>query len=122
MDYTTCYLEALPLCKASSKAIAQELMLLFSCLGISMQILTDQGTRFTSRLMADLCQLLQVCHLKTLVYHHQTDDLVERFNPNPQANAKDENDQWWPGLGYAAPLCPLCSKEVTTDVHLFYHF
>lgn len=30
--------------------------------------------------MADLCQLLQGSHLKTSVYHLQTDGLVECFN------------------------------------------
>lgn len=29
--------------------------------------------------MADLCQLLQIKHLQTSVYHLQTDGLVERF-------------------------------------------
>ncbi len=33
-----------------------------------------------SRVMADLCQLLQVKQLRTSVYHPQTDGLVERFN------------------------------------------
>lgn len=38
------------------------------------------GHPFLSRLMVDLCQLLQVRHLKTLVYHSQTNGLVERFS------------------------------------------
>ncbi len=33
-----------------------------------------------SRVMADLCRLLQVQQLRTSVYHPQTDGLVERFN------------------------------------------
>ncbi|KAK3526405.1 hypothetical protein QTP70_025434 [Hemibagrus guttatus] len=35
---------------------------------------------FTSRLMADLCWLLQFKHLRTSVYHPQTDGLVEWIN------------------------------------------
>ncbi len=72
--------EALPLRKATSKAIAQELFLLCSRVGIPKEILTDQGTPFMSRTMADLCRLLQVKQLRTTVYHPQTDGLVERFN------------------------------------------
>ncbi len=80
VDYATRYPEAIPLRKATSKAIGQELFLLCSRVGIPSEILTDQGTPFMSRLMADLCRLLQVRQIKTTVYHPQTDGLVERFN------------------------------------------
>ncbi|XP_067105502.1 retrovirus-related Pol polyprotein from transposon 412 [Osmerus mordax] len=80
VDYATRYPEAVPLRKATSKAIARELVQLFSRVGIPKDILTDQGTPFVSRLMADLCCLLQIHHLRTSVYHPQTDVLVERFN------------------------------------------
>ncbi|KAL1282699.1 hypothetical protein QQF64_001502 [Cirrhinus molitorella] len=80
VDYATRYPEAVPLRKATAKAIAQELFLLASRVGIPKEILTDQGTPFMSRLMADLCRLLGVKQLRTTVYHPQTDGLVERFN------------------------------------------
>ncbi len=80
VDYATRYPEAVPLRKATAKAIAQELFLLSSRVGIPSEILTDQGTPFMSRLMADLCRLLRVKQLRTTVYHPQTDGLVERFN------------------------------------------
>ncbi|KAL1279405.1 hypothetical protein QQF64_026078 [Cirrhinus molitorella] len=79
VDYTTQYPEV-PLGKATAKAIAQELFLLASRVGISKEILTDQGTPFMSRLIADMCRLLVVKQLRTSVYHPQTDGLVERFN------------------------------------------
>lgn len=63
----TRYLEAMPLRKATSKDIAKELFLLFSQVGIPSEILTEQGTLFMSRLMADLCHLLQVKQLRTSV-------------------------------------------------------
>ncbi len=80
VDYATRYPEAIPLRKAMAKAIAQELFLLSSRVGIPAEILTDQGTPFMSRLMADLCRLLRVKQLRTTVYHPETDGLVERFN------------------------------------------
>uniref|UniRef100_A0A9J8C7I0 Gypsy retrotransposon integrase-like protein 1 n=1 Tax=Cyprinus carpio carpio TaxID=630221 RepID=A0A9J8C7I0_CYPCA len=80
VDYATRYPEAIPLRKATTKAIAQELFLLCSRVGIPSQILTDQGTPFMSRMMGDLCKLLKVQQLRTTVYHPQTDGLVERFN------------------------------------------
>ncbi|XP_073699827.1 NLR family CARD domain-containing protein 3-like [Garra rufa] len=80
VDYATRYPEAVPLRKATAKNIAQELFQLFSRVGIPTKILTDQGTPFMSRLMADLCRLLRVKQLRTTVYHPQTDGLVEHFN------------------------------------------
>ncbi|XP_066518865.1 uncharacterized protein [Hoplias malabaricus] len=80
VDYATRYPEAVPLRKATSKAIAQELFLLCSRVGIPKDIITDQGTPFVSRLVADLCKLLRIKHLPTSVYHPQTDGLVERCN------------------------------------------
>ncbi len=76
IDYATRYPEAVPL----RKATARKLFLLCSRVGIPTEILTDQGTPFMSRLMADLCTLLKVKQPRTSVYHPQTDGLVERFN------------------------------------------
>ncbi|KAL0147152.1 hypothetical protein M9458_057676, partial [Cirrhinus mrigala] len=81
VDYASRYPEEVPLRKATAKAIAQELFLLASHIGIPAEILTDQEIPFMARLMADLCRLLRVKQLKTVeVYHPQTDGLVERFN------------------------------------------
>ena len=80
MDYATRYPEALPLRAATAKAVARELMLLFSRVGIAKEVLTDQGSCFMSRVMKELLSFLQVKQLRTSVYHPQTDGLVERFN------------------------------------------
>ncbi|KAL1269051.1 hypothetical protein QQF64_031340 [Cirrhinus molitorella] len=80
VDYATRYPEAIPLRKATAKNIAQELFLLCTRVSIPSEILTDQGTPFMSKLMADLCRLLRVKQLRTTVHHSQTDGLVERFN------------------------------------------
>ncbi|KAL1263646.1 hypothetical protein QQF64_006385 [Cirrhinus molitorella] len=80
VDYATRYPDAIPLRKATAKNIAQELFLLSSRVGIPAEILTNQGTPFMSRLMAEICRLLRVKQLRTSIYHPQTDRLVERFN------------------------------------------
>ncbi|KAI2644823.1 Transposon Ty3-I Gag-Pol polyprotein [Labeo rohita] len=73
IDYATRYPEAIPLRKVTAKATAKELFLLCTRVGIPAEILTDQGTPFMWRLMADLCRLLQMKQLRTTVYHPQTD-------------------------------------------------
>ena len=43
VDYATPYPEAQPLRAATAKAVARELMLLFSRVGIAKEVITDQG-------------------------------------------------------------------------------
>ncbi|KAG6939748.1 hypothetical protein G0U57_021730, partial [Chelydra serpentina] len=80
LDYATQYPKAVPLRNTASNTIAKELMGMFARVGLAKEILTDQGTPFLSKLMRDLCVLLHIHTLRTLVYQRQTDGLVERFN------------------------------------------
>uniref|UniRef100_A0A8C5Q2Y4 Gypsy retrotransposon integrase-like protein 1 n=1 Tax=Leptobrachium leishanense TaxID=445787 RepID=A0A8C5Q2Y4_9ANUR len=80
LDYATRYPEAIPLRNTSAKTIAKELVQVFSRVGIAKEILTDQGTPFMSRVTRELCRLFKISHLRTSVYHPQTNGLVERFN------------------------------------------
>ncbi|KAF4085715.1 hypothetical protein AMELA_G00098180, partial [Ameiurus melas] len=126
VDYATRYPEAVPLRKATSPNIARELVLLFSRMGIPKDILTDQGTPFVSKLMADLCRSLQVKHLKTSVYHPQTDGLVERFNQTLKRMLRrvvDEEGRNWdlllPYILFAVRKCPQASTGFTPFELLF---
>ncbi|KAJ8353326.1 hypothetical protein SKAU_G00208930 [Synaphobranchus kaupii] len=65
LDYATRYPEAITLCTMASKGIARELVMLFSRVGIPEEILTDQGTPFMSRIMKDLCKLMNITQLRT---------------------------------------------------------
>lgn len=67
MDYATCYPKVGPLRKVTSEKIDRELVLLFSHVGLPKDLLTYQGTPFISKLMADVCQLLQVRQLHTFM-------------------------------------------------------
>ncbi len=126
VDYATRYPEAIPLRKATSKAIAQELFLLSSRVGIPKEILTDQGTPFMSRTMADLCRLLKVKQLRTTVYHSQTDGLVERFNQTLKqmlrcvaADDRRDWDQMLPYILFGIREVPLASTGFTPFELLF---
>ncbi|XP_061098630.1 uncharacterized protein LOC133128839 [Conger conger] len=85
LDYATRYPEAVPLRTATGKAVARELFLLFSRVGIAEELLTDQGSCFMSGVLKEMCRLLKVTQLRTSVYHPQTDGLVERFNQTLKA-------------------------------------
>ena len=58
----------------------KELPQLFARVGISEEILTDQGNNFMSGLLEELYRLLQIWKIRTSPYHPHTDGLVERFN------------------------------------------
>ncbi len=79
-DYATRYPEAIALKKFTADAVAEELITLFARYGVPKEILTDQGTNFTSQLLQELYKLLGVKPIRTTPYHLQTDRLVERFN------------------------------------------
>ena len=48
--------------------------------GASRVLLSDTGTNFPSRLVAEVCKIFQIQKVDTSSYHPQTDRLVERFN------------------------------------------
>ena len=74
------YPEAIPLKKFTADAVAEELITLFARYGVPKEILTDQGSNFTSQLLQVLYKLLGVKLIKTMPHHPQADGLVERFN------------------------------------------
>ena len=84
-DYARRYPEAIPLKNTDSETIAEELLTVFSRVGISQEILTDQGSNFQSQLLKHLYRLLLVDAVRTSPYHPQTDGLVERFNQTLKA-------------------------------------
>ena len=79
-DYGTRYPEAIPLKSIDAECIAEELVVFFSRVGVPKEILTDQGSNFTSQLLTEIYRLLHVHPIRTTPYHPQTDGLVERFN------------------------------------------
>lgn len=80
IDYTTQYPEAIPLYTALALAVAQELATLFTRVGFSKQVVPDQGMVFMGKSMKALAQMVGLQTLYTMVYHPQTNGLVEHFN------------------------------------------
>ncbi|KAL3997082.1 hypothetical protein ACER0C_009738 [Sarotherodon galilaeus] len=102
-DYATRFPEAFPLHVVMAPNVLRALVQLFSRVGIPDEILTDQGTNFTSRLM-------------TSPYHPQTDGLVERFNQTLKrmlqkfvSDTGKDWDQWLPFLLFAYREVPQAS-------------
>lgn len=96
VDYVTHYPDGIPLRNTTAPTIAMERLKIFAWVGLPKEILTDQGTNISSKLMAELCQLLNIRALKTSVYHPQTNGLVERFNGTLKIMLRKfvEDDPW----------------------------
>ena len=81
MDYLTKWPEVFPSKNQNSLTIAR---LLVECIvprhGVPVQLLSDRGTAFLSKLMKEVYKLLGLKKVNTTAYHPQTDGLVERFN------------------------------------------
>ncbi|XP_063970109.1 uncharacterized protein LOC135157653 [Lytechinus pictus] len=80
VDCATRYLEAVALPNIETTTVAEALVQIFSRVGVPQEILSDQGTQFTSDLMKDIGKLLSIKQMMTTPYHPACNGLVERFN------------------------------------------
>ncbi|KAM7394882.1 hypothetical protein PAMA_006561 [Pampus argenteus] len=115
-DYATRFPEAFPLRTITAPTVLRALVQLFSRVGIPDEILTDQGTNFTSRLMQLFQKQLGITAIKTTPYHPQTDGLVERFNQTLKKmlqkfvnDTGKDWDRWLPFLLFAYREVPQAS-------------
>ena len=70
-DYATRYPEAIPLRSIDAEHIAEELIKVFARVGIPEEILTDQGSNFTSKLLSEFYQLLRLkLYVPVLTIHN----------------------------------------------------
>ena len=61
--------------------IAEKLVSEFICRsGVPLQLHSDQGTNFESKVFAEVCRLLDIEKTRTTPLHPQSDGQVERFN------------------------------------------
>ena len=77
------------------KFLVEEVMLKF---GIPKEIVTDNGTHFTSSLFDSLTQMMGCCHIKITPYHPQANGQCERYNatflPKLLTLTNEKNSNW----------------------------
>ena len=71
---------ASPLKKVDARTVADGILEVIQHTGIPKELLTDQGSVFTSRLNKELCALLGIDHIVTTAYHPQTNGMLERWH------------------------------------------
>ncbi|XP_052710767.1 uncharacterized protein LOC128185133 [Crassostrea angulata] len=80
IDFATRYPEAVALSGKETERVAEALVDVFSHVGVPREILTDQGTQFTSDVMKEVSRLLSLKRITTTPYHPMCNGLVEKFN------------------------------------------
>ena len=77
-DYLTRWCEAFPVPSVEAIVIARLLVdEIISQHGAPGVLLSDRGTNFLSKIVADVCKIFQIYKVNTSSYHPQTDGLVE---------------------------------------------
>ena len=80
-DYLTRWCEAFPVPSVEANVIARLLVdEIIARHGAPRVLLSDRGTNFLSKLVAEVCKIFQIQKVNTCSYHRQTDGLVETFN------------------------------------------
>jgi transposase InsO family protein len=80
-DYVTKWVEAKALFRATKKSVVEFIYEdIFTHFGVPHEIVIDQGTQFTSKLMRELTEKYGIKHRKSSPYHPQDNGKVESTN------------------------------------------
>ena len=88
IDYATRWVEAVPLKETCTTTVAEELLNIFSRVGLPLVLLSDGGSQFTSEQMEEILRILGIEHSVSTPYHPQTNGLCERANATIKAMIK----------------------------------
>lgn len=80
IDVSTRFPEAIPMKSIDSVSVAEALFSVFSRLGFPAELLSDNGSQFTSDMFKEFLRLLQIKQIHSSPYHAQSNGLVERFH------------------------------------------
>ena len=71
--------EVVPLKSVMAKTVAEAVIGIFGHTSLPLLIISDNGAQFTGKFMIDLTNLLRVDRVKTMPYHPQTNEIIERM-------------------------------------------
>ena len=72
--------EAIPLKRVDNESVLEAMVEIFSRHGLPKEMLTDQGSVFTSKLTRKMCKIFEIHKVQTSPYHPQSDGALERWH------------------------------------------
>lgn len=79
-DHFSKWTQAYPLEDITAETVAKKIVQFGFIFGLCTNLLSDQGKNFQSELLKQVCELLDINHVRTSPYHPEGDGLTERFN------------------------------------------
>lgn len=119
-DALTKYVEAFPLPDQTAPTVAKAFVKgIILRHGTPKQLLTDLGKNFVSNLMENICNVLQIQHLKTTAYRPQTNGALERFHRTLKDllshDIEDNQRDWDEWLPYALAAYSSATHSTTEE-------
>ena len=98
-DYFTKWTEAIALPNQEAETIVETLINIWvSRFGVPLDLHSDQGRNFESKIFQELCQSLGIHKTRTTALHPQSDGMVERFNRTMEQHLSkmvgEQQDDW----------------------------
>ena len=105
VDHFTRYVQAYVTQNQTARTTARVLYNeYFSVFGFPQRMMSDQGTRFTSKVIQAMCSLLGIEKISTMLYHPQSNDSAKRVHQMLQqmiGKLDPERHRKWPAhLGF----------------------
>ena len=93
IDRFTRWPEAYPLVDSTASTVARTFVKEYlPRFGVPLEMTTDQGPQFESKLFSELSKLIGTVHIRTTAYHPQANGMVERFHRQLKASLKARED------------------------------
>lgn len=126
LDLCTHYPEAIALREHTAAEVARALLTVFSHFGFPSELLSDNGTEFTSELMQIFLHDYHITHINSSPSHPQTNGACERFNGTLKSmlkavcdNSPDEWDKILPWVLFAYREVPVATLGLSPFELLF---
>lgn len=100
VDYFSRYVEVQSLNSTTSTSVISVLKAIFSCHGIPVTLLTDNGPQFISEEMAQFSRTYGFTHVTSSPHYHQANGLAERTVRTVKAMLKKSSDPYLALLSY----------------------
>ena len=114
---------AIPLQRVDAESVAEGVMEVISHTGIPIELLSDQGSVFLSKVMKSFGNLLKIKQLKTAPYHPQSNGVLERWHRclKQMLRKIDESQGQWDKFLKYCLLAYRATPHMVT-VHSPYHW